>query len=91
MLEASPSLDKAITIANALRVKLDYLVGYVTSPNPLSNAKLFLFSGFDELNDDGRNTLMILLSSLKKSHPEKNGGNNYVAIPSGNKYIAVSQ
>ena len=73
--KASPTLDKAQTIANALGITLDYLVGHKTAIASLPKVHSDLLEGFNVLNDDGQNLIMGVLGSLKLSHAK---GNNAV-------------
>lgn len=71
--KASPSLDNAQSIAVALGITLDYLVGRDNKDRSLSKKHTALLGMFDRLNDDGQNTLMNVLSSLKLSHEKQKG------------------
>lgn len=77
--KASPSLDNAMAIANALGVTLDYLVGHKTDVLSLSKEKAKLISVFDRLNPDGQNLLFRILDSLSLSHA-KNSNNDFSVI-----------
>lgn len=84
--KASPSLDNAELIANALGVTLDYLVGHKTAIASLPKVHSDLLEGFNVLNMEGQNLIMGVLGSLKVSHAKGNnpvvqkiigGKNNY--------------
>lgn len=93
--KASPSLDNAQAIANALGVTLDYLVGHKTAIASLSKVHTELLEGFNVLNNEGQNLMMSVLGSLMVSHAKQNqlsagvvqsnqNGNNYYGISGGN-------
>lgn len=90
--KASPSLDYALKIANALGITLDYLVG--RKSDSLSKVQMALLYDFDLLNEEGQNVLTVVLNSLKVSHGknskitggvvQKNtNGNNFYGISGG--------
>lgn len=93
--KASPSLDNAETIAKALGITLDYLVGREQSFLHLSKAKTALLDDYDSLNKEGQNLIMGILGSLRMTHAKQNqlsagvvqsnqNGNNYYGISGGN-------
>lgn len=71
--KASPSLDNAQSIASALGITLDYLVGRDSRGCNLSKKQTTLLGMFDGLNEEGQNTLMNVLNALKLSHAKQKG------------------
>lgn len=54
--------------ANLFNVSTDYLVGNDKSMRPIDNEEIELLKKFRSLTDEGRNTLKVVLDSLKISH-----------------------
>lgn len=99
--KASPSLDNAQSIASALGITLDYLVGRDSRYCSLSKKQMALLGMFDGLNDEGQNTLLNVLGSLEVSHSKHNpssssvvqknsGGTNFLATGGNNNYSIVA-
>ena len=97
--KASPSLDKAEIIANALGCTLDYLVGREPTPIFLSKIQTELLNGFDMLDTEGQNLIMGMLSALRVSHAKQekysevvqrnNEGTNFIVTGSNNYSIVT--
>ena len=69
---SSPNYELLDKIADYFNVTTDYLLGRdVKSPPPLSLDQRNLLSGFDDLNDAGRNTLMSVLNALRAAYPAR--------------------
>jgi transcriptional regulator with XRE-family HTH domain len=68
-----PSADKAVRIAQALGVSVEYLVtGHETrhkvSQMPISPKTRALVQASEELDEDGRDIVLVLAKSLKTGH-----------------------
>lgn len=83
--KASPSLDNAQSIAAALGITLDYLVGREQAAPPLSQVKTDLLADYDSLDMEGQNLIQAMLSSLKRTH----GRGAPLIIGSGTNYGVV--
>ena len=60
--------DELKIFADFFDVSADYLLGRDSKGNSLSKRQSALLGIFDGLNDEGQNTLMNVLGSLKVSH-----------------------
>lgn len=99
--KASPSLDNALTIAKALGITLDDLVGHKRDSTRLTKKQTTLLNDFEGLNDDGQNLVITMLGSLKVSHAKKeqkrsavvqqnSGGTNFLVTGGKNSYGIVT-
>ena len=82
-----PVRDEELKIfADFFNVSADYLLGRESSVLPPSNVQSTLLNDFEELNEDGRQAILFMLGSLKKSHPKqiKNSGIVQANIGNGN-------
>ena len=86
-------------IADFFNVTTDYLLGRDSKDNSLSQKQSALLGIFDGLNDEGQNTLMNVLGSLKVSHAKQkvqsvvqknSGGTNILATGGNNNYSIVA-
>lgn len=87
--KASPSLDNAQSIANALGITLDYLVGKEQAAPPLPKDKAELLADYDSLNSEGQILIMHLLGSLKLSHSKTRSNTLITSGDNGNNYGVV--
>ena len=86
-----PSNEYLKSIADYFNVSADYLLGRESSGCSLSSPQKVLLSVFDGLNGEGQNTMMVVLRSLKMSHPKKQKENagNVINSNNGNNYGSV--
>ena len=63
-----PSYEMLKKIADYFNVTTDYLLGRDSKQSCLSKNQTNLLEIFNDLNDEGQSTLMVMLNSLKKSH-----------------------
>ena len=85
------SFETLRKLADILCVSTDYLLGRESSGCSLSIPQKMLLSVFDGLNCEGQSTMMVILKSLKLSHPKKSGENvgNVINSNNGNNYGSV--
>ena len=86
-----PSNEYLKSIADYFNVSADYLLGRESSGCSLSRTQKVLLSVFDCLNGEGQNAMMVILKSLKISHPKKSDENvgNVINSNNGNNYGSV--
>ena len=94
-----PDYEMLKRIADFFDVSADYLLGRDSKDNSLSQKQSALLGIFDGLNDEGQNTLMNVLGSLKVSHAKQkvqsvvqknSGGTNFLATGGSNNYSIVA-
>lgn len=96
----SPDYEMLKRIADFFDVSADYLLGRDSRGSSLSKKQSALLGIFDGLNDEGQNTLMNVLGSLKMSHSKESkknvvvqknsGGTNILSTGGNNNYSIVT-
>ena len=88
-----PSNEFLKSIADYFNVSTDYLLGRESSGCSLSIPQKMLLNVFDDLNGEGQSTMMVILRSLKISHPKKSAENvgNVINSNNGNNYGSVGR
>ena len=69
---SSPNYEMLDKIANYFDVTTNYLLGRdKKAPPPLSLEQRNLLNGFNDLNEAGRNALLIVLNGLRVAYPAR--------------------